>query len=90
MVVQIKLIVVVVVVTSPIWGPPPQCKQALRGCLNGGKKILEDGFTCRKFGPCGTLIQKELRMANDINKYQCNLGAPFHLLSLSTDVNNLL
>ena len=23
-------------VTSPTWGPPPPCKQALRACLHGG------------------------------------------------------
>ena len=52
------------------------------------------GFTCRKFGPCGALVKKELRMAGDVNKNHCNLGAPFDLLSLSlylsTGVNNHL
>ena len=26
-------------VTSPIWGPPPPCKQALRGCCNKHKRV---------------------------------------------------
>ena len=71
--------------------------------MEGGRSLkLEQlfvGFKCRKFWSMpGALVEKELRMADDINKNHCNLGAPFDLLPLSlslslylsTGVNNHL
>ena len=39
--------------------------------MEGGRSLKVEklfvGFTCRKFGSCGTLVEKQLIMAGDIN-----------------------
>ena len=57
-------------------------KSNLRGCLLGGRNILEGGttlrcLTCRNFGLCGAQVEKDQEGINNDRrqKQKCNLGS---------------
>ena len=53
-------------VTSPLWGPPPPCKQALNGSMNKDytvkfQKLAPPCMSPSKYKPPKPVMQKTLR-----------------------------